>query len=89
MGCPACYQHFADNLEPLLKRIHGSAVHTGKVPVRSGGTIRLKREIADLRRRLAARVEREEFEAAAGLRDEIRELEDKVRKGGLGDAESG
>ncbi len=87
LGCPACYQHFADNLEPLLKRIHGSAVHTGKVPVRSGGTIRIKREIAELRRQLAVKVDREEFEVAAELRDRIREMENKLRQGGLGDAE--
>lgn len=82
LGCPACYQHFSENLDPLLRRVHGAAVHTGKVPVRSGGAIRLKRDIAEMRRQLTARVEKEEFEAAAELRDAIREMENKLREEG-------
>ena len=30
LGCPACYTEFHEELTPLLRRIHGSAVHKGK-----------------------------------------------------------
>lgn len=77
-GCSACYQQFADKLDPLLKRVHGSTVHMGKIPKRSGGQIQCKREIEQLRRDLQMQIEQEEFESAARLRDRIRELERKI-----------
>ncbi|MFC4778065.1 UvrB/UvrC motif-containing protein [Paenibacillus sp. GCM10023252] len=77
-GCSSCYRHFADRLDPLLKRVHGNTVHVGKIPKRSGGQIQYKREIEQLRKDLHARIEQEEFESAAHLRDRIRELERKI-----------
>ena len=50
-------------------------MHVGKVPKRTGGQIQLKREIEDLKRNMMSCIEREEFEQAAQIRDQIRELE--------------
>lgn len=77
-GCKSCYQHFSDRLDPLFKRVHGNTSHVGKVPKRSGGIIKYKREINELKKDLARHIELEEFEEAAGIRDEIRELEKKM-----------
>lgn len=77
-GCSSCYQAFADKLDPLLKRVHSSTIHSGKIPKRSGGQIQCKREIEQLRRDLQAKIEHEDFESAADLRDRIRELERKI-----------
>ncbi|MEK3883854.1 UvrB/UvrC motif-containing protein [Paenibacillus sp. PL2-23] len=77
-GCSSCYTAFADRLDPLLKRVHSSTTHSGKIPKRSGSEIQCKREIEQLRRDLQAYIEREEFENAAELRDRIRELERKL-----------
>ncbi|GGA51338.1 UvrB/UvrC motif-containing protein [Paenibacillus physcomitrellae] len=77
-GCSSCYKYFNDRLDPLFKRVHGNTVHTGKVPVRVGGEIRTKRQIEDLKRRLQESISQEEFEAAAQLRDQIRELERQI-----------
>ncbi|MFD0961908.1 UvrB/UvrC motif-containing protein [Paenibacillus chungangensis] len=74
-GCSSCYKHFTDRLDPLLKRVHGSTVHSGKIPKRSGGQIQRKREIEELRQDMQRHIENEEFEEAASLRDRIRELE--------------
>jgi protein arginine kinase activator len=74
-GCSRCYPAFKDRLVPLLRRLHGSAQHAGKVPRRTGGVIRLRRDIGAMRHRLQACVAKEEFEEAAALRDEIRRLE--------------
>lgn len=77
-GCKHCYEHFVDRLDPLFKRVHGNISHVGKVPKRSGGIIQYKREINELKKSLARHIELEEFEKAAGIRDEIRELEKKL-----------
>jgi len=77
-GCSQCYKHFADKLDPLLKRVHGNTAHVGKVPKRVGGQVRTKREIDRLKRELQAKIEREDFESAARIRDRIRELEKEI-----------
>ncbi|MCA0758372.1 UvrB/UvrC motif-containing protein [Paenibacillus sp. N4] len=77
-GCSNCYQAFSEKLDPLLKRVHSGTVHSGKIPKRSGNQIRCRKEIEQLRRDLQTRIEHEEFESAAQLRDQIRELERKM-----------
>ncbi|NNE10420.1 MAG: hypothetical protein HKN20_17800, partial [Gemmatimonadetes bacterium] len=41
LGCGECYEAFAAPLLPLLKRIHGSENHVGKVPRRLRGQERM------------------------------------------------
>lgn len=77
-GCGDCYKHFGERLEPLLRRIHGSSAHTGKVPLRSGGKVLLARQIEELKAGLRDAVAREEFEKAAELRDNIKKLEQQL-----------
>ncbi|MFP4698526.1 MAG: UvrB/UvrC motif-containing protein [Eubacteriales bacterium] len=76
-GCANCYETFGLYLPPILKRIHGNYVHTGKMPKNAKKQIVVKRKIEDLRYKLKKAVQKEEFEEAARLRDEIRELEKK------------
>ncbi|HYH05345.1 MAG TPA: UvrB/UvrC motif-containing protein [Bacillota bacterium] len=78
MGCGECYRYFREGLEPLLKKMHGSAVHIGKVPKRTGGKVRLRKEIEDLKRQLQQAVAREDYEKAAHCRDEIRRLQQEL-----------
>lgn len=77
LGCSECFNYFGVQLEPLLKRLHGVTNHTGKIPKRMGGDLRLKNEIKLLREKLQIAVSKEEFEEAARLRDIIKELESK------------
>jgi protein arginine kinase activator len=74
-GCCGCYQAFEGQLEPLIKRIHGTAAHTGKVPKRGGRRFGVEQQIKRLRHELEQCVRREEYEQAAKLRDEIKGLE--------------
>mgnify|MGYP001214517644 CR=1 FL=1 len=76
-GCSACYEYFADRLDPLFRRVHGHTVHVGKIPKRTGSRMKYKRELKRLKQELQRAVEAEEFEEAARLRDQIRELEKK------------
>lgn len=78
LGCGDCYTEFRTNLEPLLRRIHGSTRHTGRVPRRTGGAIRLRHEIERLRQKMNAAIAAEEFEQAAVLRDQIKDLEKQL-----------
>lgn len=75
VGCDRCYIEFGERMEPLLRRIHGAVQHTGKVPARGAAQLRKRREIDQLRQRLQEAVRAEQFEEAARLRDQIRQLE--------------
>ena len=78
LGCAECYTAFQFQLRPLLRRIHGDTRHRGKVPARDGeGAVR-SRQIQRLHDELQRAVEREEFEHAAAIRDEIKRLELEV-----------
>src|SRR5262249_46505500 len=81
LGCAECYVAFQFQLRPLLRRIHGDTRHKGKVPVRDGQAPSRSRQIQRLFDELQRAVEREEFERAAELRDEIRRLETEDRGG--------
>lgn len=80
-GCSHCYEHFAERLDPLLKRVHGNTAHVGKVPRRAGGKVRTKREIDQLKSEMQGLIQREDFETAAQIRDRIRELEREMGTG--------
>ncbi|MGF7186346.1 protein arginine kinase activator [Desulfitispora alkaliphila] len=82
LGCDKCYQDFHQGLRPLLRKIHGRTKHQGKIPTRAGSSIKLKRDIEKLRVELKGHVAREEFEQAAKLRDQIKELQKKIEQGG-------
>jgi len=77
LGCAHCYTAFEGALRELLRRVHGAARHRGReyaapdpVTAPSGPA-----ELEALRVRLQQAVAAEEFELAARLRDQIRELE--------------
>ncbi|HUG41060.1 MAG TPA: UvrB/UvrC motif-containing protein [Longimicrobiales bacterium] len=76
LGCPHCYVTFEGHLRGLLRRLHGGTQHVGKVylppdPSEAERGERLSR----LKRKLERAVASEDFERAALLRDQIRELE--------------
>jgi protein arginine kinase activator len=75
LGCAECYAAFQFQLRPLLRRIHGDTRHRGKHPTRGGEGATLVRQIQRLHDELQRAVEREDFETAATVRDQIRKLE--------------
>ena len=80
LGCSDCFSAFEDNLKPLLRRIHGGCIHTGKVPARTRDRVKFLRELDQLKEELLLKVQNEEFEEAAGLRDRIRTIEGKMEQ---------
>jgi len=75
LGCEACYQAFAKEVEALFKNVQGSTRHHGKFPRRMGVDLRTRREADNLRKQLKEAVEAENYEDAARLRDTLRALE--------------
>jgi protein arginine kinase activator len=70
-GCRHDYDAFAAALTPLLERVHRATAHAGKRPA----GLRRASELADLRDRMTAAAAAEDYEAAARLRDLIRQKE--------------
>lgn len=77
LGCSDCYGAFRSELTDLLKKIHGSSNHRGKVPTAPSEMLKPLREERKLREDLKRAIEQEDFEQAADLRDRIRELSEK------------
>jgi len=75
LGCPHDYVCFEQELEPLILSIHGKARHSGKVPKRGPQGTDRQTELIRLRRDMKDAVEREDYEKASQLRDEIRKTE--------------
>lgn len=84
LGCSGCYDAFRKYLIPLLKRIHGSNKHYGKMPLGQAKPVELKSELEELKARLQKAIQNEEFEEAARLRDTIKDLENKDKDTGAG-----
>ena len=74
-GCPRCYAVFSETLSSALCAMQGTAAHVGRVPT----AVRMRKErgmrLVALRESLREAVAAEQYERAAGLRDEIRALE--------------
>jgi protein arginine kinase activator len=79
MGCTHDYEFFVSRLMPLVKRAHEGAIeHVGKVPKARRGMVsqtdRL-RVAARAKRELQRAVDAENYELAAQLRDQLKQLE--------------
>lgn len=76
LGCPHDYEAFERGLLPLLERAHeGATQHIGKVPHSAGDSQKKQNALLRLRAELKAAVALEDYERAAALRDQIKELE--------------
>ena len=81
LGCENCYSAFSKMLMPLIKRIHHSVNHLGKKPSKVPKEVRTNHDLRLLQDRLRKCIQAEEFEEAARVRDEIKQVEDKMKKG--------
>ena len=74
-GCSECYKTFNDELSTFLRGMHKGSSHVGKVPKGLMEQQVFDQRIEELRSRLEQAVVSENYEEAAGLRDEIRQIE--------------
>jgi protein arginine kinase activator len=80
LGCEDCYESFASKLEPIIKRIHGTTQHAGKTITNSKKKITQQFEIRKLRLTLQNAIEKEDYEKAANIRDQIRKIRQETKK---------
>lgn len=76
LGCSNDYDAFEDELTPIIARNHSGKIrHIGKVPHSADQKLEKHNRIIRLRAELNNAVQIENYERAAQLRDEIKEIE--------------
>ena len=78
-GCGGCHKvglKADEEIERRLKGMHKGTVHVGRVPEGLLAAHEKRQRLQKLHERLEQAVASENYEEAAGLRDEIREIED-------------
>ena len=81
LGCPHDYQVFEAELSELLKNIHDDTQHCGKAPHQTSPSSQEQFRLIKLRKELQTAVTDEAYERAAKLRDEIQQVETKLKAG--------
>ncbi len=85
-GCASCYDTFSKHLNPIFRRVHsGNTKHDGKVPKRTSSALYQKKKVDQLKEKLKAHIEKEEFEEAAMVRDKIKAIEKSHNQEGEGE----
>ncbi len=79
-GCPECYRTFRLVMIPLTKRIQGSVQHVGKIPLKLERVHRFEGKKQQLQSALKDAVQKEAYEKAAELRDQIGLLSRKIEQ---------
>ena len=77
-GCATCYKTFKEEVNQMLRGMHKGAKHCGKVPAGLMELHERTERLEELRGRLDQAITSENYEEAAGLRDEIRQIETKA-----------
>lgn len=79
LGCPHDYEVFETELNQLLENIHDGIQHCGKVPQQTGEANQDRFRLIKLRSELQVAVKDEAYEKAAALRDEIQQIENRLK----------
>ena len=78
LGCSECYVTFSDGLGGLLKTMHKGTRHVGKVPESLRTRRDLSEQLTALQKKLNKAIETEDFEQAAQVRDQIKQLNSRL-----------
>lgn len=73
LGCPLCYDAFAEELGPMLAAMHKGTVHAGKIPGYLKKHLEQSAQHEGLKKQLDEAIRLEKYEEAALIRDRIRE----------------
>jgi len=75
-GCSECYSTFSEEVSQMVRGMHKGTSHLGKVPEGLMAIQFRHQRIEELRSRLDQAIASESYEEAAGIRDEIRTLDE-------------
>lgn len=81
LGCSECYKNFNSTVNPIIKRVQGNVEHVGKIPKKRGKGIIERRKLVNLKEQLQKAIALENYEKAAKLRDEIRDISNGKKEG--------
>ena len=88
-GCANCYNTFAERIDPVLNRLHGSTKYMGRKSKISNNILKKAENkgesketgnndnLRNLKTQLKIAIKEERYEDAAKLRDEIKKIEEK------------
>ncbi len=79
VGCPVCYNVFEGEIKDLLKKLQGSSTFSVHEDLKSSEEKDLIVIKHRLKKELEKAVESEDFEKAARLRDEINEIDRRLK----------
>jgi protein arginine kinase activator len=82
LGCPDDYRVFQEELQPVLAKLHGATRHVGQVPTNTDTTADLEVRVRTFKQELDQAIATEDYEAAARLRDQIRQLRGELHGAG-------
>jgi protein arginine kinase activator len=74
LGCSVCYDTFRGEIVKRLRAMHKGTMHVGRVPEGLMEAHERQQRLEKLRERLEQAIAAENYEEAAGLRDEIQEI---------------
>lgn len=80
LGCPDCYDSFAELLEQDLLRYHRATRHVEPAPAGATSVVAMNDRLKACREELKNALEYEDYRQAAFLRDEIAKLEIELRE---------
>ena len=78
LGCSACYKHFRKVSGRCSRRCTKAIEHVGKLPERAARQMQLTDKMRALNDHLEKAVAEENYETAATLRDQIKQLEHEM-----------
>jgi protein arginine kinase activator len=75
LGCPTCYETFREELENIIAKVQDNhSHHIGRAPKHAHVDISRHLQIRRILKQLDSAVNQEDYEQAAVLRDQLREL---------------
>ncbi len=86
LGCPQCYTSFSKFLDPIMEDIHGSLTYRGKVPKNLPENVRIEASLRRLKQELFSFIDKENYEKAAKVRDQITNLKEQLKNQVVKDA---
>ncbi len=79
VGCPVCYDTFRGAIKDLLKKLQGSASFSAQIDLKTSEEKDLIVMKYRLKKELDEAVKNEDFERAAKLRDEIENIDKRLK----------
>lgn len=80
LGCPDCYDSFAEVLEQDLLRYHRATRHVEPAPAGATSVVAMQDRLKACREELKNALDYEDYRQAAFLRDEIAKIEAELRE---------